>query len=299
MDNSKMIGSKIAEARKKTGVSQARLAGQLFISPQAVGKWERGESMPDILSVIRLAEILGVDLNYFSDDTGFGAGEISYSGPAAIKPADLSAGKQKGKLNWDMSRGNWIDADFSGLKNLNEKFSSSNMLRCRFNGSDLSRLLLKSNNVGNCDFTDSDLGGSSIKMSNLSGNIFKNCSLKEAELMESYISGCDFTGADFTGTIHKYGGLEKNEMADTVLNHTSFVSMQLVDMVFSGTIENCFFENCAFTRVRFENATLINTFFKNNRKLKRISFMNCKADRLTYEFLKQGKADLTGITLLA
>lgn len=298
MVNSKMIGSKIAEARKKTGVSQTRLAGQLFISPQAVGKWERGESIPDILTIIRLAEILGVDLNYFSDDTGSGGGEISSAGPAAIKPTAFTAGKQKGKMNWDMSRGNWIDADFSGLKNLNEKFSSSNMLRCRFNGSGLSRLLLKSNNVGNCDFTDSDLGGSSIKMSNLSGNIFKNCSLKEAELLESFIGDCDFTGADFTGTVLKYGGIERSDIHDTVMNQTTFSSMYIGDMVFGGTIQDCFFENCAFTRVRFENATLLNTFFKGNRKLKRISFINCKADRLTHEFLKQGKANLAGITLL-
>lgn len=299
MVNSKMIGKKIAEARKRAGTSQAQLAGQLFISPQAVGKWERGESIPDILTIIRLAEILGVDLNYFSDNTDSSVKEMSPSGAAGIQPADIQAGNQKGKTSWDMSRGNWIDADFSGLKNLNEKFSSSNMLRCKFNGSDLSRLLLKSNNVGNCDFTDSDLSGSRIKMSNLSGNIFRNCSLKEAELLESNISSCDFSGADFTAAILKYGGLEKSGMADTILVHTSFIAMHLVDMVFSGTIENCFFENCAFTRVTFENATLLNTFFKDNRKLKRISFVNCKADRITYEFLKQGKADLTGISLFA
>lgn len=298
MVNSKMIGNKIAEARKRAGASQAQLAGQLFISPQAVGKWERGESIPDILTVIRLSEILGVDLNYFSDD-GNSVNSVSPpSGPAAVQSTDLPSGKGKDKPSWDMSRGNWIDADFSGLKNLNEKFSSSNMLRCRFNGSDLSHLLLKSNNVGNCDFTDSDLGGSRIKMSSLSGNIFKNCSLKEAELLESTINGCDFTGADFTGTVIEYGSLEKNEMTDAVLTHTSFNAMHLVDMVFSGTMENCFFKNCAFTRVTFENATLLNTFFKGNRKLKRIIFTNCKADRMTYEFLKQGKADLTGITLL-
>jgi len=75
--------------------------------------------------------------------------------------------------------------------------------------------------------------------------------------------------------------------------------MHLADIVFSGTLEDCFFENCAFTRVTFENATLLNTFFKDNRKLKRITFTNCKADRMTYEFLKQGKADLTDITMLA
>jgi transcriptional regulator with XRE-family HTH domain len=48
MLNTKKIGNKIAEARKKINISQAQLAQRLFISPQAVGKWERGESMPDI-----------------------------------------------------------------------------------------------------------------------------------------------------------------------------------------------------------------------------------------------------------
>ena len=63
-----IIGNKIAEARKKINISQAQLAERLFISSQAVGKWERGESMPDIITFNRLAEILGVDLNYFSEN---------------------------------------------------------------------------------------------------------------------------------------------------------------------------------------------------------------------------------------
>ena len=70
MVNAKMIGNKIAEARKKINISQAQLAERLFISSQAVGKWERGESMPDIITFNRLAEILGVDLNYFSEGSG-------------------------------------------------------------------------------------------------------------------------------------------------------------------------------------------------------------------------------------
>lgn len=67
MLNSKSVGNKIATARKKINLSQADLAQQVSISPQAVGKWERGESMPDIGTLNRLAEILGVDLNYFSE----------------------------------------------------------------------------------------------------------------------------------------------------------------------------------------------------------------------------------------
>jgi len=49
--------------------------------------------------------------------------------------------------------------------------------------------------------------------------------------------------------------------------------------------------------VTFQHATLINTFFKN-KSLKGIQFIDCQADRMTYEFLKNGKADLTGVTLL-
>ncbi|MCZ4221917.1 helix-turn-helix domain-containing protein [Pedobacter rhodius] len=66
MLNSKSIGNKIAMARKKINLSQAELAQRVSISAQAVGKWERGESMPDITMLNRLAEILSVDLNYFS-----------------------------------------------------------------------------------------------------------------------------------------------------------------------------------------------------------------------------------------
>lgn len=45
MSETKKIGNKIAEARKRINISQAQLAERLFISSQAVGKWERGESM--------------------------------------------------------------------------------------------------------------------------------------------------------------------------------------------------------------------------------------------------------------
>jgi len=304
----KKIGNKIAEARKKTNISQAELAQRLFISPQAVGKWERGESMPDIITFNRLAEILGVDLNYFSENFKSAAIEIASNESLVKQSAELPSGKHKNKLSWDMSRGNWVDADFSGLKDLYEKFSSSNMKRCKFIGSDLSGLVLKYNNVDSCDFSGSNFSSSRIQNSNLANNLFKECSLKDAEFSESYIFGCDFTGADLTGVTIKSGGFsgvavksgdfEKNTIAEAIWNHTTFIDTQIADIVFVGTLEDCCFENCAFTRVTFKNATLINTFFKNNKKMKRIRFIDCKADRMTNEFLKQGNADLTGITLL-
>lgn len=297
MVNFKLIGNKIAEARKKVNISQAQLAQRLFISSQAVGKWERGESMPDIITFNRLAEILGVDLNYFSEGLFPVPAEKVLIDSSENKTNDLLSAKPKINRSWDMSRGNWMDADFSGLKNLHERFSSSNMLRCKFVGSDMSGLLLKSNNVQTCDFSGSDFSRSQIQNSNLSNNLFKDCPMKETEFSQTNIIDCDFTGADFTGVIIKAGGFGKNIIVDAIWNCTSFVDSHLADVIFTGTLKDCSFENCSFTKLIFKNATILNTFFKN-KSLKRIQFIDCQADRITYEFLKNGKANLTGITLI-
>ena len=202
------------------------------------------------------------------------------------------------------------------------------MQRCKFISSDLSGLLLKTNNVDSCDFSGSDISNSHIQLSHLNKNIFKDCSLKEAEFSRSYINvcdfsgadftgtefsesylyGCDFTGADFTGMVIKSGGFTgvavksgdfgKNTITNAVWNRASYIDTQIADIVSTGTLDDCYFENCAFARVTFRNAILSNTFFKNNKNLKRIRFIDCRVDRITYEFLKQGNADLTGITLL-
>jgi len=297
MLNTKMIGTKIAEARKKINISQAQLAQRLFLSAQAVGKWERGESMPDIITLNRLAEILSVDLNYFSESTQSVATVMSPAESLDKQSTELHSGEQKKKLSWDMSLGNWVGADFSGLKNLHAKFSSSNMQRCLFIGSDMSGLLLRSNHVDRCDFSNSDLSHSQIRNSLLANSLFKDCSLKETEFSGSHIGGCDFSGADFTGVVVKSGAFVKNTVADAVWNRTTFMASQISDIVFGGTLDDCYFENCSFTRVTFRNSTLTNTFFKN-KSLKRIRFIDCQADRMTYEFLKNGKADLAGIVLL-
>lgn len=172
MLNSKSIGDKIATARKKTNLSQAELAQQVSISSQAVGKWERGESMPDITTLNRIAEILGVDLNYFSESFHSTDNEVTNIKSLTKQSIESPSGGQKKKLSWDMSKLNLVDSDFSGLNNLHEKFGSSNMQRCLFIGSNMSGLLLNSNNVDGCDFTNSDISNSQIQSSNLDTKIY-------------------------------------------------------------------------------------------------------------------------------
>jgi transcriptional regulator with XRE-family HTH domain len=292
MENLK-IGNKIAEARKKLNLSQAQLAQNLFISPQAVGKWERGESFPDIITFNRIAKILGVDLNYFSEDF-----ESQTAHVESVEFVEQRTEIQtKKKMLWNMSRGNWVDADFSGLKDLQEKFSSSNMKNCKFSNSQLSGLTLNGNNVDSCNFSHSDFKKSQILSSNFVKNNFSNCSLEETNFSGRFIGICDFSNANLSFSQFNNGGFEKNILAGALLKNTAFNNMYLAHLIFENDIDSCYFESCAFKNVQFQNAVLKNTFFKC-RNLKGLKFMNCQADRMTYEFLKNGKADLNGLSLI-
>ena len=57
------IGANISAYRKREGWTQAQLAEKLNYSDKAVSKWERGESVPDVLILADLAELYGITVN--------------------------------------------------------------------------------------------------------------------------------------------------------------------------------------------------------------------------------------------
>ncbi len=298
MLNSNSIGNKIASARKKINLSQSELAQQIFLSSQAVGKWERGESLPDITTLNRLAEILEVDLNYFSESFQSNTNTQSTAENKSPQLSDEVISEEKSKRTWDMSKLNLIDSDFSGLSNLHEKFSSTNMQRCLFIGSNLANLQLSSNNIEHCDFIAADWSKSTLKNSNISHCTFNKGSLLATEFHKSNIASCDLTEVDLTNASLQYSNFEKNKLEGVTFQNTSFVDMNLQEVIFEGRLDSCFFENCSFYGVKFQQATLLNTFFKNNRRMNKVEFIECKVDRITYAFLKSNKANLKGITII-
>ena len=60
------LGERIVELRQLCGLSQNQLAKFMEVSRQAVSKWETGQSAPDALNMIRLAEILDTDIEYLT-----------------------------------------------------------------------------------------------------------------------------------------------------------------------------------------------------------------------------------------
>lgn len=298
MLNSTIIGNKIAEARKKSNLSQAELANIISISPQAVGKWERGESMPDITTLNRLAEIFGLDLNYFSHSFQSASNEKQNETHSIGTPIEQSKEEPKKRFDWNMSNSNWVDADFSGLKDLKDKFSSSNIKNCKFIKSDLSGLTLKGNAITDCDFSQSDIRNGKIYASEISKSTFEEASLIDAEVQQSEIKNCNFNNSNLSGAELINSNFQKNSIDNAVLKHTSFKNIGFSEITFGGNIEDCSFENCSFKGVKFENVTILNTFFKHNRKFNKVEFINCKVDKLTFAFLKSNGAKLEGIVII-
>jgi len=62
------LGANIVMYRKRNGLTQAGLAEKLNYSDKAVSKWERGESMPDVLTLVQLAELFEITVNDLISD---------------------------------------------------------------------------------------------------------------------------------------------------------------------------------------------------------------------------------------
>ena len=56
------LGTLIAERRKALGLTQLEIARKLSVTDKAVSKWERNLSCPDVGTLPKLAEILGLSL---------------------------------------------------------------------------------------------------------------------------------------------------------------------------------------------------------------------------------------------
>ncbi len=100
------VGSNIASLRKARGMTQAELAERINYSDKAVSKWERAESLPDILTLMNIAELLGTDLNTLA---GW-AEQPAPPAPEPVKKPRHTADKKT--IQWLSSLLVWVVAVF-------------------------------------------------------------------------------------------------------------------------------------------------------------------------------------------
>lgn len=58
-----LFAETLKKLRTEKGLSQRELADRMYVSRSAVNRWENGSRLPDAAMILRLSEVLGVDIN--------------------------------------------------------------------------------------------------------------------------------------------------------------------------------------------------------------------------------------------
>ena len=81
------LNERIAQARKKAGLTQEQLGEALGVSRQAVSKWESGQANPDVTYIMEMCRIFDVSADWIL----FGTEHK----PSAPVPAEIPKGKKQ------------------------------------------------------------------------------------------------------------------------------------------------------------------------------------------------------------
>lgn len=313
--DTKIIGGKIAQARKKANMSQAKLAQLLFISPQAVGKWERGESIPDIITFNRLAEILGVDLNYFSEnfqsaDDGKASGTNAESIDDTVETVQEDSATPPSpelQLLTNFSGSNLANSDFAGVTAHKMKFHGSALQGSNFSDADLAGSSFKASNMRDVNFDRANLTDCLLYADDLANVSFNKTTLVRTEFNASGLAGAKFADAKLIGVKLMKTDLRKTVFENCVFDGVDFNYSDLRGVCLDGqTFTDVKFHNAALNNVTLNGATLRNVSFRSTfaltnkyyRAISTISFDGATMDKLTYAALKGLGADLSNVTTI-
>ena len=61
--NPAAVSATIRRLRRERGLTQEALAQAVGVSPQAISKWETGQTMPDITLLLPISKVLGIGVN--------------------------------------------------------------------------------------------------------------------------------------------------------------------------------------------------------------------------------------------
>lgn len=312
--DTKVIGSKIAKARKEINMSQAQLAQLLFISPQAVGKWERGESIPDILTFNRLAEILGVDLNYFSENFQSADNETpahtvadnTAENEQPVQEATNQPDRQDRQLLNNFSGSNLPDTDFAGVTAHKSKFNGSALRGSDFSGADLTGTTFSGSDVQGANFDGANLTDCTFTANSLMDASFNKTILVRTEFNASGLDGAKFSNAELVDVKLVNTDLRKTAFENCTFRGVDFKHSDLRGVNMEGqTFIDVKFDKAGLNETQFNRAVFKNVSFrpplaltnKYYKAIKTINFQGATMDKLTYAALKGMGADLSRVTL--
>lgn len=265
MVNAKIISERIAIARKDSGITQSDLARKINMSPQNVSKWERGESLPDAVTLKAIADTLNKDITYFygedKDD------QEPRANSSSVK--DINVKKPRATLNNCV--GKWKNLDLSHSKMDYYDFKYTRFEDCDFESADFNKNKLPYTefircNLSNTNFTECDIFRADFKNCEVIDTVFDCAELDQSDFTECTLKNMNFENMPFNSSCRA-----------CLIENVTFENVDFKSAIFKKTVfENCIFTNCTFVECDFRHTT----------------FKACTADKISYGFLSISKADI-------
>lgn len=271
MVNAKIISERIATARKDSGITQSDLARKINMSPQNVSKWERGESLPDAVTLKAIADTLNKEIAYFYGENGDEQGSCVKNSPAN------KSDDKKPRATLNNCADKWKNLDLS-----HSKMDCYDFKYARFE---------------NCDFSSADFNKNKLPYAE-----FIRCNLNQANFAECDIFRADFKNCDVIETVFDRAELDQSDFADCTLKNMNFKNMP-----FNSSCRACLIENVTFENVDFKSAIFKKTIFENcvftnctfvECDFRHTTFKSCTTDKISYGFLSISKADIKDFKIL-
>lgn len=271
MVNAKIISERIATARKDSGITQSDLARKINMSPQNVSKWERGESLPDAVTLKAIADTLNKEITYFYGENGDEQGSFVINTPAN------KSDDKKPRATLNNCADKWKNLDLS-----HSKMDCYDFKYARFE---------------NCDFSSADFNKNKLPYTE-----FIRCNLNQANVAECDIFRADFKNCDMIETVFDNAELDQSDFADCTLKNMNFKNMP-----FNSSCRACLIENVTFENVDFKSAIFKKTIFENcvftnctfvECDFRHTTFKSCTTDKISYGFLSISKADIKDFKIL-
>ena len=97
-----MYGEKIKAKRRELNLSQEDLADKLFVTRQAISKWENDKATPTMTNLRELSEVFGLDMAYFIGQAVEEKKEVTRDKVEEISDDKRSKKKVLGEGLWDI-----------------------------------------------------------------------------------------------------------------------------------------------------------------------------------------------------
>ena len=240
-----IIGKNLVNARSDKGYTQKELADKLAVSPQNVSKWERGVSVPDVITLLQLADILNKDIKYFLDSHY--QKEVVVASPEPPTPAVVQY------VDSVFNNANWYKQRISDIKRNGVYLFNSVMRYAEFSSLEMEYCKFKDCELFHCSNANSQMNDIEIKHCFFRFMKIKNVALSSCKINASFYR-CEIKDSSFSATVFD------NCNMDVVFENCKFsrIAVKNVKKARHCTFENCEMDKMSEQAFRESGATIIN-----------------------------------------